>query len=91
MAGYIPELVQYLKDGFDVSDLTVFRYHLDKLSLDASFAIPVALIINKALTNSIKYSFQGKETRRDIDFFILQDNGLIKLELTDIGVGMNET
>jgi len=89
MAGYIPELVQYLKDSFDVSDQIVFRYHLDKISLDASLAIPVALIINEALTNSIRYAFPGKH-RGEILISLYEMEETVVLELADNGVGMQD-
>ena len=40
MANYIPELVQYLKESFDISDGIYFNLSIDQISLDASQAIP---------------------------------------------------
>ena len=88
MANYIPELIKYLKDSFENSHKIAFTVKIDQINLDASIAIPLALIINEALTNSIKYAFPGN--RRGEIFLSLQEEGeLLKLELADNGIGMD--
>jgi two-component sensor histidine kinase len=89
MSVYIPELVQYLKDSFHVSDQIYFNYELEKISLDASLAIPISLIINEALTNSIKYAFPDK-MRGEILISLYKLGNQNILELSDTGVGMKE-
>ena len=89
MAGYIPELIQYIKDSFETSGEIYFRYDLDKIKLDASLAIPVALIINEAFTNSIKYAFP--ESGNGQILITLRDLGdLVRLDLSDNGIGMKK-
>ena len=89
MASYIPELVQYLKDSFDISDHIYCRVNIDQVSLDPAIAIPVALIINEALTNSIKYAFPDNRFG-EILISLTENDRLVKLELTDNGIGMHE-
>ena len=89
MGVFIPELVQYLSDSFDVADRILFKLKVEPLDLNASQAIPVALIINEALTNSIKYAFP--DNRNGEISITLSDLGAqYKLELTDNGIGMPE-
>jgi len=89
MASYIPELVQYLKDSFDtLSKQVYFNLKIDKISLTQTIAIPIALIINEAITNSIKYAFPGK-SGGEILISLQDENESIKLELADNGIGMN--
>ena len=60
---------------------------IDPVSLNISHAIPLGLIINEAVSNSIKYAFPGK--RKGEILISLVDNGeQIKLELADDGIGM---
>jgi len=89
MSVYIPELVQYLKDSFHVSDQIYFSYELEKISLDSSLAIPISLIINEALTNSIKYAFPD-QMRGEILISLYNLGNQITLELADTGVGIKE-
>jgi len=90
MAGYIPELIQYLNDSFGVSSERIyFHLNIALVSLDPSVAIPVGLIINEALTNSIKYAFPD-DRRGEISVGLVEDGELMRLELTDDGIGMEK-
>ena len=90
MAGYIPELVQYIRDGFDISDQIYCLLDIDQVSLDPGVAIPVALIINEALTNSIKYAFPGNR-RGEINISLKDQEETVTLELSDNGIGMHKS
>ncbi len=59
MSVYLPEFIQYLDDSFGNNLRVHFNVDIDTIHLDISQAVPVALIINVAVTNSIKYAFPG--------------------------------
>lgn len=54
---YIQELVSYLQDSFDTRQRIRVQLDLDPIDLDIAHAIPLGLILNEAITNSIKYAF----------------------------------
>ena len=58
--------------------------------MGVSQAIPVALIINEAVTNSIKYAFPNQE-RGDIEITLHKVNGQIKLMICDNGIGIDKS
>jgi two-component system, sensor histidine kinase PdtaS len=89
MAIYIPELIKYLKDSFDNSPRIDFKVKIDPINLDASIAIPIALIINEALTNSIKYAFPD-DRHGKILISLLEKGDELRLELSDNGIGMDK-
>jgi len=89
MAVYIPELITYLKESFAGSHKIDFKVKIDQINLDASIAIPLALIINEALTNSIKYAFPG-DRPGVISIFLHQESESLRLELDDNGIGMDK-
>ena len=89
MSSYIPELVQYMKDIFDISDQILFHMNIDPIGLNPSQAIPLALIINEALTNSIKYAFPGK-TQGEILISLRDCGDFLKLVLADNGIGIDK-
>jgi two-component sensor histidine kinase len=89
MAVYIPELVKSLKEGFGTSDQIKFNLKMDLINLDISHAIPLGLIINEAVTNSIKYAFPGN-AKGEISISMTAHDGLIQLEIADNGIGMPE-
>jgi len=57
MPDYIHELVDYLRDSFNCSNTIRFKLQIDRIELDLSHCIPLGLILNEAITNSIKYAF----------------------------------
>lgn len=87
MASYIPELVKSLQDGFGVSDRILFKLDIQPISLSISHAIPLALIINEAVTNSIKYAFPDNRNG-EITINMFEEGRRIRLALADNGVGM---
>jgi two-component sensor histidine kinase len=89
MASYIPELIQYLRDSFDISDQVYFNLCIEQINLAASQAIPLALIINEVLTNSIKYAFP--ENRKGEIFISFRASGeFLRMELADNGIGFEK-
>jgi len=90
MGSYIPELVKSLEDGFDVSNRIQFKLNIEPVNLDISHAIPLGLIINEAVTNSIKYAFPNNR-EGEILISLAYNENRIKLELADNGIGMPKT
>lgn len=89
MAIYIPELIQSLVDGFGTAGQIRFNLNIQAIDLSLSHAIPLALIINEAVTNSIKYAFPEKR-RGEISISMADDGTQIVLEMADDGIGMPE-
>jgi two-component sensor histidine kinase len=87
MATYIPELIQSLIDGFGTAGKINFRLNIEPIELGLSHAIPLALIINEAVTNSIKYAFPDKE-RGDVFISLAKNVAHITLIVADNGIGM---
>lgn len=86
MPSYIFELTEYLKDSFDLRKSIRFVLDIDNFDLPLSHSIPIGLIFNEAVTNSIKYAFpdnaEGKifislKAEKDHEIvLIIQDNGI---------------
>ncbi|MBV7532323.1 histidine kinase dimerization/phosphoacceptor domain -containing protein [Chitinophaga sp. sic0106] len=87
MAEYIPELVESLKDSFGVVKQIKFKLNIDPVELTLSQAIPLGLILNEAVTNSIKYAFPGNK-HGEISIFMEDDQDQITLQIADDGIGM---
>jgi two-component sensor histidine kinase len=64
-----------------------FNYTLDNLMVDFDMAIPVGLIVNEVVTNSIKHAFLDKENGR-IDISLEKKDHAINLILKDDGIGI---
>ena len=85
MSVYLEEFIGYLKDSFDTQGID-FIIHVDPVQLNLQQAIPVALIINEGVTNSIKYAFEN-ESEPKIWISMAEMDELVKLSITDNGRG----
>ncbi|WP_337965727.1 sensor histidine kinase [uncultured Flavobacterium sp.] len=88
MPNYIKELVAYLKESFLLGQRIRFEVKVDPIELHVSQAVPLGLIINEAVTNSIKYAFPD-----DITGFIYvsleASNDKYLLTISDNGIGID--
>jgi two-component sensor histidine kinase len=89
MVVYIRELVEYLKDAYDVEGKVTFSFDLVPLDLDVNLALPLGLIINEAINNALKYAFPG-ETRGNLKIRL---NSVKKdkytFSIADDGIGLS--
>lgn len=91
MNTYIPELIQHLKSAFGVNRDIKFKLNIEPIELDVSQAIPVGLITNELVTNSIKYAFKEKKEGDEIRIsFTYSGEGITELLISDNGVGFSE-
>lgn len=85
MSIYLDEFIGYLKDSFDTQKID-FVMQVDPVHLNLQQAIPVALIINEAVTNSIKYAFD-EESEPKIYVSMTETSGAVKFTIMDNGRG----
>ncbi|WP_224994802.1 tetratricopeptide repeat protein [Cesiribacter sp. SM1] len=89
MSAYIREVCDYLSDSFNVQERICFQLDIARLELDVATAVPLGLIINEAITNSIKYAFPGPGTGRiSIGLRPLEQAGY-QLCIADDGIGIS--
>jgi two-component sensor histidine kinase len=87
MDAYVKEVVEYLLDSFQVQGRIGFRLDVAPVDLDIAIAVPLGLIINEAVTNSLKYAFP--DGRKGSVHVSLQpvDGGNYLLNVGDDGIG----
>ena len=88
MPAYIDELIRYLQESFDTGSRIIFEQAVAPLDLDVSQAVPLGLIINESIVNSIKYAFPDGHT--GIVKISLQHDGAnhLLLRISDNGIGL---
>jgi len=87
MSGYIHELIDFLKDSFNVDQRITFVTHLDVVHLDVTQAVPLGLLLNEAISNALKYAFpDGRQGEITIRFHHIVDDQY-SLSITDNGIG----
>lgn len=61
MPEYVTELLTYLKESTDTGSRISFEKTIEDIYLAVSQAVPLGLIMNEAITNSIKYAYADDE------------------------------
>jgi len=88
---YITSLINDLvySYGFD-SDNIVTEIDIGQYTLNIETAIPLGLIINEIVSNSLKYAFKNRSSKKISIKLESLDDGLFKLNIKDNGVGFPE-
>jgi two-component sensor histidine kinase len=89
MPNYIKELIEYLRESFSLGQRIRFELKIDPLELDVAQAIPLGLILNESITNSIKYAFPND--RMGMIYVTLEaiSENKYQLIISDNGVGFD--
>ncbi|MDB5141852.1 MAG: hypothetical protein JWQ66_565 [Mucilaginibacter sp.] len=85
---YVGELISYLKESFRECESILFQVEIAPIDLDVQQAVPIGLILNEAITNSIKHAFPNSND--DLIKISLTVNKINEVELTiaDNGRGL---
>lgn len=90
MKDYIHELIAYYKIAFETGDRISFFLNLEPVELSPAQAVPLGLILNEAVSNSLKHAFpDNRKGSITIEMQTLEDN-LMMLSVADNGVGISE-
>jgi two-component sensor histidine kinase len=86
---YIHELVQYLQDSFESKWPVQFNLEIDRLEMNISHSIPLGLILNEAIINSLKYAFpNGRPGKINVIFKQTRPQHFV-LTVSDNGIGLD--
>jgi two-component sensor histidine kinase/tetratricopeptide (TPR) repeat protein len=86
---YIHELIEYLKDCFKSTSPITFKLDIERLQMNISHSIPLGLILNEAIINSLKYAFpDGRAGTIHVVFKQISPQNFI-LAVSDDGVGLD--
>ena len=69
MSTYLGELSQEIVDSYSVNQVVNVSLDIEDIHLDVDTAVPIGLIVNELVSNSMKYGFSN------------QNQGVIKIEL----------
>jgi PAS domain S-box-containing protein len=87
-APYVGALLEQLFRAHNVdSDRVAFRTTIPDLVLGVDLAMPLGLIINELVANSLKHGFPG-ERRGTVDVELRLEHGRYRLSVRDTGVGL---
>ncbi|MGI9532137.1 tetratricopeptide repeat-containing sensor histidine kinase [Lutimonas sp.] len=90
MKEYLIDLSRHILDSYGSDDRVEYTYELEEMNLDVDAAIPIGLIVNELLTNSLKHAFP--EDRKGVIHITCRhlNKDRILLEVADNGIGLIE-
>jgi two-component system, sensor histidine kinase PdtaS len=88
MSLYVRELVSYLTYSFNAGQRVRINYNVESFWLDVGQAVPLGLILNEAITNSLKYAFPNNSKGEISISLACLNPRRCRLEIADNGVGM---
>jgi two-component sensor histidine kinase len=87
---YLSELVQELIKSFPIQSKQIqIEEELEKIELEITKAVPIGLIVNEALTNSLKHAFNSSNQIPTIKIKMQLIYDRIQICITDNGVGLS--
>ncbi len=89
MKDYFVNLGEGILDTFNAEDKVKIECAMDDLNLDVDTAVPIGLIVNELLTNSLKYAFPDG-VKGQINISLTQRDNDLLLKVSDNGIGKTE-
>ncbi|MFD2202664.1 tetratricopeptide repeat-containing sensor histidine kinase [Shivajiella indica] len=89
MKHYFMHLGSYIIDTFDATGRVTLECPMESLELDVDKAIPIGLIVNELITNSLKYAFPEKKPGK-LTVSLTEIDDHLHLRVSDDGVGFEE-
>lgn len=90
MQEYIQQLSEFLTQTYRSDKDIKITIDAADINLDMDTAIPLGLITNELLSNSLKYAFEDHNSGEINISFSQLDSGAYKLLITDTGKGLDE-
>ncbi|MCH6198249.1 tetratricopeptide repeat protein [Aquiflexum sp. LQ15W] len=89
MKDFFLNLGEYIIDTFNASMRISLVCDMDTLDLEIDQAIPIGLIVNELLSNSLKYAFPN-ENKGIIKVSLSEKNSHLLLQVSDNGIGIGD-
>ncbi len=86
MKDYFINLGESILDAFGADKKVQIECAMEKLNIDIDTAVPLGLIVNELLTNTLKYAFPDGRNGK-VQIKLERKNGFLQLQVHDNGVG----
>jgi PAS domain S-box-containing protein len=88
---YIDSLAHYLFQSFGIdSEKIVLKKDVEEIFLDINTAIPLGLLLNELISNSLKHGFPDRKKGEIKVSLVRTGDGRLKLVVSDNGVGTED-
>ncbi len=90
MKDYFTDLSNHILDSYGSNNHVNMVYVMEKIELDVDTAVPLALIVNELITNSLKYAFPNKAKGTILIGLHRINKDEYELKVSDNGIGSTE-
>jgi len=87
---YLSELINEILRSHPLFSNTIIKKQLAHVQLDITKTIPVGLIINEILTNSLKHGYTSQNKIPEIELSLIASANYISIKMKDNGIGFPE-
>jgi two-component sensor histidine kinase len=87
MKNYFMNLSENILDSYNASDRVTIDCAMDEIDLDVDTAVPIGLIVNELLTNSLKYAFTKGQLGTVKLSLVDKGQDMLQLKIADNGIG----
>jgi len=87
MKDYFTNLAESILDSFGQAKRVSILCMMDEIEVDIDTAVPIGLIVNELLTNTLKYAFPGGQQGKVTIKLHREPDGALHLQVSDNGVG----
>jgi PAS domain S-box-containing protein len=87
-ADYIRSLVADLLNSSTLTTIVETKVEVDHINITLDMAIPMGLIINELVTNSLKHAFAGREQGKVSVSLHLSEDHRVHMTVSDNGIGL---
>ncbi len=88
MKDYFINLAEYIVNAYGADDTINIDVAMQQFELDVDLAIPIGLIVNELITNSLKYAFPNHK-EGTIRISLEEQDSILQLNVMDNGIGMS--
>jgi two-component sensor histidine kinase len=88
MKEYFTNLGEYIIQTFGKEDQITLITDMHPIEVDIDYAIPIGLIVNELISNSLKYAFPNQR-KGQVSISLKQTGSILHLEVSDNGIGKN--
>jgi len=88
---YVGELASYVRNAFDMQDTLVFELDLPKVTFDIQVALPLGLVLNEMMLNTVKHVYGTVAIVKIAISLRDAGQGMYRLSYTDNGNAVAES
>ncbi|MEM9546081.1 MAG: histidine kinase dimerization/phosphoacceptor domain -containing protein [Bacteroidota bacterium] len=88
---YFSDLIENLFDSYNIDEdnIQLFK-NIENLDIDVDTMIPLGLIVNELVTNSLKHAFGNNSEQGRIEVVLKEERNELILSIADNGIGMSK-